>query len=215
LSTASIRWFLGACAAALLAGCGGKVLTDRDGPGGGGEGGSNGSGGATSTSTGTSTDPAPAGVTPACLEYCESVTQVQGCFGVQDCHDRCMAIYVPECTPEVEAVLACLPAWLSDECQISYPYDPDEGCLWPEWDLFDCGFNALGGCTSTEGWPSGELGCTSETECPGTLLEIDCDEKGQCWCIQDDIPVGWCGMPFAGGEACSPGYHCCRELFAL
>mgnify|MGYP000069408253 CR=1 FL=1 len=30
-----------------------------------------------------------------------------------------------------------------------------------------------------------------------------------------EVFVGSCAMPFTGGDACSPGYHCCREFFVL
>lgn len=215
MNTASIRWFLGACAAALIAGCGGKVVMDSDGAGqSNGSGGATSSGPSTSTSSGTSisTDPNVPGVTQACVEYCEAI-EVQGCFDVQDCHGRCMAIYVPECIPEVEAALACLPPWLSDQCVTGYPYNSDDGCMWLMDDLFDCSFAALGNCDSTDG--TGSLGCTGETQCPGTQLDVECDEDGQCLCIQDGVLVGSCAMPFVGGDACSPGYHCCRPFYVL
>ena len=200
----SIRWLSGVCAAALIAGCDGNVLVDAT--GGGGSGATDGGGG---------TGGDPGAVTPACLAYCEAVVQQQGCFGLDDCHARCMSLYVPGCTAEVEAVLACLPDWLTGACQITYPSNNEDGCLLLIDDLDSCGSGTLDACPTQGPALVGETACEGHWDCPAAQLAISCDQNGQCACLKNGVTVGECSMPFTGIEACTQPFTCCHAFFDL
>lgn len=196
------RW-LATIAALSLSACGGQVRFD-DGAGGGGDASTT-----ANTSTG-STTPTP-GPTEACVDYCDAIVARQGCYALEDCHDRCRSFYQPSCTAEVEATLSCLPDWLSDACQILYAQDPPYGCQ-PEIDaLAQCAIRSTGCFLGAE--LVGSTGCVGGGECDARRYDIRCDDAGACSCQLDGQPVGACAMPFAGAEACSLDFSCCRPFF--
>lgn len=185
-------------AALSLAACGGRVLFDDGSAGGGGD---------ASTSASTSTP----GLTQACVDYCDAVVARESCFELDDCLERCSAFYQPACAPEVEAMLACLPEWLSSVCQILYAQDPPYGCQ-PEIDaLAQCAIRSTGCFVGSE--LVGSTGCVGSGECDSRRLDIRCDDTGACSCERDGEPLGACAMPFAGVEACSLDFSCCRPTF--
>lgn len=185
--------------------------------GGGGSGDTGGDGGTTTSTTSTTTTSTtttitidPDEVTPACKSYCDEVTQTKGCFDLPDCHARCMGFYVEGCTAQVEAVLACIPPWLTDACQITYP--DAGGCYAEMWDLSDCAVDAFSTCQSWGGELVDDSACTGIADCPAFELGISCDATGACICAKDNVEVGSCGMPFSGAEACSVLSNCCRAF---
>lgn len=204
----STRWLaaLAALAALSLSACGGRVLFDEGSSGGGGDASTSAN---TSTATATTT-PTP-GLSEACVEYCDAVVARVGCFTLDDCHERCMAFAQPSCAAEVESMLACLPDWLTDACQILYAQDPPYGCQ-PEIDaLAQCAIRSTGCFLGAE--LVNRTGCVGGGECEGRRFDIRCDDAGACSCEQDGEPVGACAMPFSGTEACSLDFSCCRPFF--
>jgi hypothetical protein len=199
----SIRW-LTAIVALSLSACGGRVVFDDGGSGGGTD---------ASTGTGTSTSTGTLGVTQACLDYCDAVASSQGCFTLDDCHERCEAFYQPSCAAEVEAMLTCLPEWLSDACQIYYAENPPYGCQ-PEIDgVAQCAIRSSGCFVGAE--LVGSTGCVGSGECDAQRYEVRCDDDGGCSCEQNGEPVGACAMPFTGVEPCSLDFSCCRPFFGF
>jgi hypothetical protein len=208
----SIRWLVVAGAAALLSACGGNVLVEKDGEGGGGSGGSEGGGGATGT-TGTSVPPGD--VTPACLDYCASVVESKSCFGLEECHGRCMSFYIPGCAAEVEVMLGCLPEWLNEACQITYADDPSDGCTPAVDAMWSCASQAAPSCMGTEAEIVPETGCKGSSTCSSLKFEVNCEDDAVCTCRQNGIEVGSCSMPFTGTEPCVVPLSCCRAFFNL
>lgn len=188
-------------AALSLSACGGQVLFD-DGTGGGGD---------ASTSANDSTGTTTPGLGEPCVDYCDAVVARVGCFTLDDCLDRCRSFYQPSCTAEVEDMLACLPEWLNDACQITYAQDFPYGCQ-PEIDaLSQCAFRSTGCFLGAE--LVGSTGCAGGGECDARRYDIRCDDAGACSCQLEGEPVGACAMPFAGAEACSLDFSCCRPFF--
>lgn len=208
----SVRSLLGCGLAAWLAGCGGNVVVDGESAG-GGDAASGGAGGGTSTPT--STTIPPPSVTPACLDYCAAAAQEKGCFTVEDCHVRCMALYSPGCEAEVEAVLACLPDWLTPACQITYAEDFEDGCGPAIDELWLCGAGAIDGCSSSSSQLVGSTACQGDATCETGELAITCTGTGACTCFVEGDAVGECAMPFTGNEPCVLPLSCCRPIFGL
>jgi hypothetical protein len=205
-----IRWLALAGAALCLSACGGTILFEEDGAGGAGGRTFSSSNDASSTSTGTSTPPAD--LTPACAHHCDAVASA-GCFDLDHCRAGCMALYGSGCDEQVEALLACLPEWLSGACQILYAEDPPYGCG----TLFDeanyCNI-AASACDMSGAEITGNVSCAGRGTCGAYDYEIACDDGARCTCKLGGELVGECAMPFAGAEACVLGVSCCRGFFA-
>ena len=124
------------------------------------------------------------------------------------------AAHAPACTAEAEALLGCLPDWLSPACQIGYPSNDPEGCGPVINDLEGCADDALDSCSGAGASLVGATACKGQATCAAGDAEITCTPNGTCTCFLDGDVVGTCAMPFTGTEPCLVTVTCCRPFFA-
>jgi hypothetical protein len=221
------RFFSGSAALAAavtgIAACGGIAIVDQadddgdtvtaasSGAGGGSttsSAGVGGEGAGTSSSSSSGSGPHDA----VCMTFCAEAEPV-GCPKGGDCMQRCLGAFVNGCDAEVEAMLACTPKLLNENCQIHYPDDDNTCHDIIAFDLNPCFLTSFDAkCDSSEGMALEGGACSGTASCDIGQLSMNCDGQGTCSCFVDGELLGTCQSFLNGAEFCFPWASCCTPL---